>query len=171
MKLKFCIGIFFILLSNSLIISAQDPLLDILGKELNREFADLSKQEIPAYYLSYRVADQNVLDIAGSFGTIDRIQRNNSRTLTTQVRVGSRELDNFHEIRGASSMIMQNSTPLPIVNDESAVRQILWQVTNDQYFQAIQKLTQVKGNIAVNADAEDKYPDFKEKNVSQYIDK
>jgi TldD protein len=171
MKLKCCIGLFFIIVGDSLPLTAQDPLLEILGKELNREFADLNKQEIPAYYLSYRVADQNVLDIAGSFGTIDRIQRNKSRTLTAQVRVGSSELDNFHEIRGTSSMIMQNTTPIPVVNDESSINQILWQVTNDQYFQAVQKLTQVKGNIAVNAVEEDKSPDFSRESATQYYEK
>jgi predicted Zn-dependent protease len=36
----------------------------------------------------------------------------------------------------------------------------LWQATNDQYYQAVQRLTQVKGNMAVNAPTEDKSPDF-----------
>jgi len=171
MKLKFCVRIFFSLFLSYFTLSAQEPLIDILGKELTREFNDLSKQEIPAYFLSYRIADQYLLDIAGSFGTIDRIQRNNGRILTAQIRVGSRALDNFHEIRGASSMMIQNSTPIPVVNDASAITQILWQVTNDQYFQAIQRLTQVKGNIAVNAAEEDKSPDFSEETAVNYYEK
>jgi predicted Zn-dependent protease len=153
------------------IISGQEPLLDILTKELNREFNELNKQEIPAYFLSYRVAEQSTLDITGSFGTLDRIQRNNTRLLTTMVRVGSPELDNFHEIRGGSSFLSQSSQPLPFVNDANTISHILWQSTSDQYYQAIQKLTQVKGNIAVNVAQEDKSPDFSDEAATQYIDK
>ncbi|MCX6328130.1 MAG: TldD/PmbA family protein [Bacteroidia bacterium] len=171
MKQKFFFIQFLVLLLSPGIISAQDPLLDILEKELNREFSELKKQEIPTYFLSYRVAEQSVLDIYGSYGCLDRIQRNNTRQLTTMLRVGSPELDNFHELRGTSSYISQTSQQLPVLNDASAISQILWQSTNDQYFQAIQKLTQVKGNIAVNVAQEDKSPDFSEEPASQYIDK
>jgi TldD protein len=170
MKQKSYIMLFVALLLSPFIISAQEPLLDILEKELLREFTELKKQEIPPYYLSYRVSEQSVIDIGGSFGCLDRIQRTNGRQLTTMLRVGSPELDNFHEIRGASSMISQNSPQLPVSNDESAIRQILWQATNEQYFQAVQKLTQLKGNIAVNVAQEDKSPDFSEEPAVQYVE-
>ena len=170
MKQKSYKVLFVALLLNPFFISAQEPLLDIMGKELLREFTEMKKQEIPPYYLSYRVAEQSVIDIAGSFGCLDRIQRTNNRQLTTMLRVGTPELDNFHEIRGASSMISQNRSQLPVVNDESAIRLILWQTTNEQYFQAVQKLTQLKGNIAVNVAQEDKSPDFSEETAVQYVE-
>jgi TldD protein len=170
MNKNLCIILFAVLLLDPFIISSQEPLLDILEKELLREFSDLKKQEMPPYYLSYRVAEQSVMSIYGSFGTLDRIQRTSSRLLTTMLRVGSPELDNFHEIRGTSSYTPQSSVQLPVVNDEGAIRQILWQTTNDQYFQAVQKLTQLKGNIAVNVAQEDKSPDFSDEPAVQYSD-
>jgi TldD protein len=170
MKRKFYVFLLFVLLLNPFLLLAQEQFLDILEKELVREFSELKKQEIPVYYLCYRVAEQAGIEIYSSFGCLDRIQRNNTRQLTTQLRVGSPELDNFHEIRGVSSYIQQNYLQLPVVNDEAAIRQILWQTTNEQYYQAIQKLTQLKGNIAVNTAQEDKSPDFSEEPAVQYIE-
>lgn len=160
----------FVLLLNPFKAFAQEQFLDILGKELTRQFNELSKQEIPAYYLSYRVAEQSSLNITGSFGSIDRIQRNSIRMLTSQMRVGSSELDNFHEMKGGGLSMMQNYLPLPLVNDETAISQVLWQTINDQYYQAIQKLTQIKGNMAVNIAQEDKSPDFSDEPAIQYFE-
>lgn len=149
---------------------AQDPLLEVLEKELNREFAALKTQEIPAYFLSYRVAEQSATDIAGSFGCIERVSHNTSRQLTTMIRVGSPDLDNFHEIKGANPFMSNNRIQIPIDNQEDAIRFTLWQATNDQYFQAVQRLTQVKGNMAVNAPTEDKSPDFITGTAVQYTE-
>jgi len=59
---------------------------------------------------------------------------------------------------------------LPIDDDEVAIRQILWQATNRQYFQAIQRLTQLKGNLAVAVAQEDKSPDFTEEQAVEYYE-
>jgi TldD protein len=168
MKQKIHLIFVAVLLLNPFVISAQDQLLNILEKELTREFAGLKKQEISPYYLSYRVVEQSSLYITGSFGCLDNLQRSNSRQLTVMLRVGSPELDNFHEIKGAGSVISQTNIPLPVVNDESAISFVLWQTTNDQFFQAVQKLTQIKGNIAVNVAQEDKSPDFSDEPASKY---
>lgn len=158
------------LLINFISASAQDPLSEILEKELIREYSELKKQEIPPYYMSYRVADQTTVDIVSSFGCLDRIQRNNNRQLTTMIRVGSPELDNFHELKGVNSNVQMTRTLLPVGNDELAIRQVLWQTTNESYFQAVQKLTQIKGNKAVNVAQEDKSPDFAEASPAQYFE-
>jgi len=147
---------------------AQDPLIEVLEKELNREFAELKKQEIPAYFISYRVNEQNSVDIAGSFGSLERVARNTNRQLTTMMRVGSPELDNFHEIKGGNPMFSINRAQLPIDNNNDAIRQVLWQATNDQYYQAVQRFTQVKGSLAVNAPTEDKSADFITGTAVQY---
>lgn len=139
---------------------AQDQLLDILTKELNREFSELKKQEVPAYFMSYRVGEQTVVDITGSFGCLERVAHNTSRQLTTMMRVGSPELDNFHETKGLGPMMPMSRAQLPLDNNEDAIRQILWQNTSENYYQAIQRLTQIKGSKAVNSPNEDKSPDF-----------
>lgn len=160
MTQKIHLFLVFLLVMNCHIASAQDPLLNIMGKELNREFSELKKQDVPAYFMSYRVGEQTVIDIAGSFGCLERVAHNTSRQLTTMMRVGSPDLDNFHETKGLGPMMSMSRPQLPLDNDEDAIRQILWQTTSENYYQAIQRLTQVKGSQAVNSPNEDKSPDF-----------
>lgn len=162
--------LFVVTLMNPIFILAQDPLLSSLEKELNREFSELKKQEIPAYYISYRVAEQTLIEIAGSFGALDKFQRNSSRQLTTQVRVGSSEMDNFRQTREVNQFSPYTRTLLPVGNDDDAIRQVLWQATSENYFQAIQKLTQIKGSQAVNVAREDKAPDFSDEPAVQYYE-
>lgn len=150
----------FLLLLLSFSVSAQDPLLDILQKELTREFEELKKQEIPPYFMSYKVSDRTNIDIIGSFGCKERVTTTRNRQLAAQIRVGSSDLDNFHEIKGSYPMSMISRLQLPVEYNEDAIRQILWQTTNENYLLAIQKLTQIKGNQAVNVPDEDKSPDF-----------
>lgn len=153
------------------VVSAQDLLLDVLQKENFREFSELKKQDIPAYFISYRVADQTSLSIVSSFGLLDRIQRSKTRQLTTMMRVGSPELDNFHELPGMNPYMQVTSPPLlPVVDDEAAIRQVLWQATNENYFQAVQRLTQIKGKIPVNVAQEDKSLDFIEGQPVKYFE-
>lgn len=170
MKQKICLFLSYFLVMSCHNLWAQDPLLDILDKEISREYSELKKQEISPYYMSYRVAEQTTMDIYSSFGCLDRIQRNNNRQLTTMIRVGSPELDNFHELKGINSFNQMTRVQLPVGNDETAIRQILWQTTNENYFQAVQKLTQIKGNKAVNVAQEDTSPDFVEASPAQYFE-
>ncbi len=160
MTQKIHLFLVFLLVMNCHVTSAQDPLLNIMEKELNREFSELKKQDVPAYFMSYRVGEQTVIDIAGSFGCLERVAHNTSRQLTTMMRVGSPDLDNFHETKGLGPMMSMSRPQLPLDNDEDAIRQILWQTTSENYYQAIQRLTQVKGSQAVNSPNEDKSPDF-----------
>jgi len=150
----------FLLVFISFGVSAQDPLLDIMQKELTREFNELKKQEIPPYFISYKVGERSNIDIVGSFGCLERVNTANYRQLATQIRVGSPEIDNFHEIKGLNPVVPTNRTQLPLENNENAIRQILWQATNENYYQSIQRLTQIKGSRAVNVPDEDKSPDF-----------
>ena len=119
-------------------VTAQDPLLDIMQKELTREFDELKKQEIPPYFMSYKIGERSNIDIVGSFGCMERVNTANYRQLATQIRVGSPELDNFHEIKGLNPMMSQTRIQLPVENNEAAIRQILWQATNENYYQSIQ---------------------------------
>jgi TldD protein len=159
MKLK---SAFFFLLCLTFLysgISGQEPLLDILQKELNREFIELNKQEIPVYFMSYRVTEKTLTELSASFGCVDFNAQTNTRQLTVMVRIGSPELDNYHELKNAPPPYSQ-SYWLPVENGEEAIRQILWQASNNTYFQALQRYTQIKGTLSVNVPQEDKSSDF-----------
>lgn len=149
---------------------AQDPLLDILGKELDREFSELKKQQTPVYFLSYRVEDQSTCAISGSFGTLNAVNRTKSRQQTPMLRVGSPELDNFHETKDPGFYVSSRSYSLPLENDPNAIAQSLWKCTNDLYYQSVQRLSQIKGRQSVDVPNEDKSPDFINGTAVKYVE-
>jgi predicted Zn-dependent protease len=167
---KFCFLLAFVLLVNCHFLFAQDPLLEILEKELNREFAELKKQEIPAYYIAYRVSDIEVVEINGSHGGLESNRRVTNRILTPMVRVGTPERDNFHPMRGSVGFNFLGITELPLENNELAISQLLWQATNTSYQNALNQYGRIKGSTATNAAEEDKSPDFTKVEQTKYLD-
>lgn len=140
-------------------VQGQDKLLDILSDEVSREMETLKKQEVPVYYIGYRVDDVKRTNMGASFGVITNSDKVHVRVLTVTVRVGSPDLDNFHPLRGNSAS-MRTNTDFPLSDDPFAVKQMLWAATNDAYQQAVNNYTKAKANVTVKADEEDKSPDF-----------
>ena len=136
---------------------AQDNLINILNDELQREMQVLKQQETPAYYLSYRVDEVTGFSINTSFGALTYADATKSRYLTVTVRVGSSQMDNYHQLRDNSFSYPDFGTiELPSSDEPLAVKQVLWKATNDAYEQAIADFTKVKANIAVKVEEEDK---------------
>ncbi|MBI5218909.1 MAG: TldD/PmbA family protein [Bacteroidia bacterium] len=147
--------------------------LDILSEELNRNMTSLKDQAAAPYFISYRVCETKTWDIQASFGNIVKPDIKNKRMLTVMVRVGSSELDNFHELRGDNSGYMDgwsDGTPVAIENEPEAIKQTLWSETNDGYRKATDKFAKVQANVAVKVAAEDKSPDFSKENAEKYIE-
>jgi TldD protein len=170
MNQKTLIILFISIYVSTVAVNAQDPLLNILEKELNREFAELKNQEVPAYFLSYRVGEQSTVTISASFGCLVQVNKTKNRHLTTMLRVGSPELDNFHQTKSSIVPMSNSFTQLPVENDKDAINQIIWKNTNDLYFQAVQRLAQIKANQAVSVPDEDKSPDFSLGTAVKYCD-
>lgn len=146
-------------------LAAQDSLLSILSRELDREFAELGKQEVAPYHLSFRVDDMTNTEIEASFGDLMSSDTDRRRILTVQVRVGSPELDNTHEIRYGGEYLnlglgSSRWAPLPLDDRPEALAQALWQRTDQEYREAVENLARAKANVAVNVEAEDRSPDF-----------
>jgi len=136
--------------------------LDILQSELQRNFQVLSKEQTPAYYIAYTVADQRSAQIAASFGALQRSGESRSRFATVEVRVGDYTLDNTHPIRGDARVAAPrvNQALLPLTDDEQPIRQALWTTTDRAFKQATEGLTRVKTNVAAKVKEDDPAPDF-----------
>ncbi|MDR2980355.1 MAG: TldD/PmbA family protein [Bacteroidales bacterium] len=165
----------FLLFSLSIVGLAQsqtDPLLDILQTELDRNMAVFGHNTKPVYLLSYRVDDLTDHNIRAIFGDLQSSTTNRQRILTIQVRVGSYELDNFHELRDDMSRYfsIRRSIFLPITDDNKAIAQILWRETDLAYKEAIARLEKVKANVAVKVESEDKAPDYSEAEINTYFE-
>jgi TldD protein len=136
---------------------APDPILSTMKAELARANAELGKTDQPPYYLSYTVYDQDFIVLVGAYGSLLTDATASRRQADVTMRVGTPALDNTHG-QSRSSGISFGS--LPVGNDPDAISRVLWELTDREYKRAVPALLNVKTNTAVQAEEEDKSPDF-----------
>lgn len=144
-----------------------DVVLATMQAELNRAKTDLAKSEPAPYFLSYTVYDQNQTVIAASYGGLLSNATLRRRSADVTMRVGTPQLDNTHGQSRASGM---TSGPLPLNDDEDAEARGLWELTDRAYKRAAPAYLNVKTNTAVQAEEEDKSPDFSKEVPTVHVD-
>src|SRR6185436_10447351 len=108
-----------------------NPVGQALEQEMKRAFEFLKAKGDPApYFISYSVRENESVDIGASLGALTSSQKDKSRVLDIDVRVGNYDLDNTHQIRGQRGA---NTGPaftypvlMPIDNDVDALRSVIW---------------------------------------------
>lgn len=151
-------------------IFAQDPLLEILKKELNREMEYLKKETVPPYFLSYQVYDTHYTSISSSFGSLTNSDSNRFRFLSTTIRIGDYLFDNTHTFPNDQNGIgdaLGNSLPIPFEDVDLSIRQALWKSTDAAYRSAVSIYLSKKNNTK---DSESKLPDFSKEKPSVYVE-
>ena len=166
----------FIVVCMQQIVTAQTLLLQTLKSEADRNLAELKKQPVPAYYISYRVYDQTAHYITASFGNITQSIPYSQRLFNVAVRVGSPEMDNTREIkegneRGYADYNSSGYGVLGIEDNPTAWKLTLWQKTDALYVEATKRFEKVKANVAVKVSSEDKSPDFSMETPEHYTEK
>ena len=144
--------------------AASDVVMKALDKEMERSFAGLKNAEkVPLYYLAYELTDSRYRGLAARLGALRYDSPQHNATLDVDVRVGSMELDNTHQVKGGNAWAnypQQVNWPVPIERDEAALRARIWEYTDKAYKQAEESYTKVKMNKAVTAAEDDPSPDF-----------
>ena len=150
----------------------SDDLLQLLQTELQKNKAQFDQNQSGVYLLSYRVDEQTSYNVWSSLGSLIYNRQQTERILTVQVRVGSYELDNFHELRDDYSDYLSgiSSVKLPLNDDSQALAQIIWRETDRAYREAKQRYEKVKANVAVKAEADDHAPDYSNAAVETYFE-
>jgi TldD protein len=82
------------------------------------------------------------------------------------MRVGSPELDNTHGPSRSSGM---TSDMLPLDGNAEATSRVLWEMTDRAYKRAAPAFMNVKTNTAVQAEEEDKSPDFSKEQPKVHV--
>jgi TldD protein len=137
--------------------ATPDAVLSTMQKEMSRAKADLAKSDPAPYFLSYTVYDQDQILIAASYGGILSNSTSRRRSADVTMRVGTPQLDNTHGQSRSSGM---TSGSLPLDDDPDAEARVLWELTDRAYKRAAPAYLNVKTNTAVQAEEEDKSPDF-----------
>ncbi len=160
------------------VLSAQqtpsDAVLNAMQMELNRSLQNLKKTPTPPYFLSYQLTDNKSTQVSASFGALTGSTEQNSRLLDLDLRVGDYSLDNTHPLREAGrSMDFSDQLErqkIPLEDDPDALRVALWHETERKYRSAVQHLQQVKANVQVKVEAEDRSGDFSHEAAETYFE-
>jgi TldD protein len=149
---------------------AQSPsLIQILQDELQRNFEILKQKGDPApYFISYEVTENESWILSASMGALAADNHQVGRYLDVTVRVGSRQLDNYHRMgdRGAVAF----GASIPIENAANAIRRLAWLETDRAYRNAVERLIQIKTSQQVNVAPDDDSADFSEEPPSVFTE-
>lgn len=155
-----------------------DILLDSLVTELTRSKKGLpGEKDAPLYYLSYRVTDGEAWSSSASFGALEgQAAKKNPlagrmRLLDIVARVGTKDLDNSHKVRGSYDFDFGGGgRGLPVEDDSGALQVALWKATDEAVRSATKDLLKVRANVAVKAAEEDRAPDFSTDKPQQRVE-
>ncbi len=139
-----------------------------MAQELNRNYSVLKeKADPPPYFLSYEVTEQEYRSVSGSLGTISSATGGKSRVLDVSVRVGTPQLDNYHQVRGERGQFTSGA-PLSVEDTPDAIKRRLWLETDRAYRSAAERLIRIKTNTQVKVAAEDNSDDFSTEQPSRF---
>ena len=149
-------------------------LLQAMQEELDRSFAELKDaEEAPLYYLMYAVTEEIQASLSYTGGALRSDSSDRSRTLDIDLRVGSRELDNTHQLRGRGGFGGGRggggSATVAIDDDPASIKAAIWLATDRAYKQAQQRLVRVENERAVKVEEEDTSNDFSEEEPARHL--
>jgi len=137
----------------------DDPVFRALSDELNRSMQRLEMKDVPLpYFLSYRVRDYDVINVAARYGAVVVSDQRRDRYLHVDLRVGSPELDNTNYYADWSN-VWDNRADLPEENQYDALRHALWYRTDQAYKAAAEALAGKKAYLQTHP-VKDTIPDF-----------
>src|SRR5437667_8397965 len=145
--------------------STPGPVLQALEREMKRAFEVLKQKGDPSpYFISYSVRENSSFNIESSLGALRSSNRELSRLLDVDVRVGEYQLDSTHQIRGPRGTNTGPNFTYPVLmptdNDIDALRSVVWLETDQKYKAAVERFIQVKANRTIKVDEEDTTADL-----------
>ncbi|HUJ58833.1 MAG TPA: metallopeptidase TldD-related protein [Kofleriaceae bacterium] len=150
----------------------RSPILDILKDENEREIAQLRTQPEPAYYIGYQLVEQRIVSLEADGGALVTDQDDVARNLDVDVRVGSPNLDNTHQLsddpNGLNAPLTRRGN-IPFGDDKLALQDLLWLETDRRYHEASSALAYVRQDQATLSKKSGD-PDFSSEPVEIYVE-
>jgi TldD protein len=158
-----------ILAGQVLFAQTKDELINILKKELDREFNELQQQDYPPYYIEYRVNENTSKEISAFMGSLIESTGYKSRALATTVKIGDYSFDNTRPMNGESMQENFNYGVIPVENNSKAINQYLWLFTDAAYKQAREQYLNLENNYE-KKEGKIIVPDFAKVEPAVYIE-
>ncbi len=132
---------------------APDPVTRALADELARSIERLRLGDQPRpYFISYRVEDVRLTEVAATFGSLVASREARNRFLAVEVRVGDPSFDNtnFFTFPGASGGLARSfrgRAQVPLTDDYRELRRQAWLLTDSAYKQALDQLARKRAAL------------------------
>lgn len=142
---------------------AARPLMECLADELKYSMENLVAADgTKPYYMGYTVHHEVRPIVSATLGAITRNQERTERKLNIDLRVGDYALDNTHQLRGGgpSHAFGSGNIALSIGDNPDSIRHAVWYHTDRIFKQAVKRLSQIKTNLKVKVEEEDRSADF-----------
>jgi TldD protein len=125
----------------------DDVVFRALNDELARSKGQLRLDQYAApYFVSYTVRQADQLSLTASFGALGRTDRQRTRSLHVDVRVGDYTFDNSSSSSSPFAQMMgtRHGRPVTADDDYDAIRHQVWLSTDSAYKRAIEELAAKK---------------------------
>jgi len=145
--------------------TASNSISRALEEEVRRSMDVLKQRGNPApYFINYQVNDIRGVQAEASLGALRQSNKQHSRYLDIDVRVGDYQYDNTHQIRGqrggSGGSNFNYPVVMPLDDDIDALKSVIWLETDRRYKSAVERLIQVRANRTIKVDEEDTSADF-----------
>ena len=137
-----------------------DVVMRAMCDEMERSMRSLQLAELERpYFLSYRVDERHQVRASGHFGALASSNRNKTRSLSIELRVGGPDLDNSNYLpTGFEGSPLASSYRLPLDDDYRELRRQMWTATDSAYKHALETLS--KKRAALQNKTREEVPDF-----------
>ena len=131
-------------------------MVDELGRSMTLTMEDLEKP----YYVQYNAEDSVHYRISASYGALITSESSHDRSLSSNTRIGSYELDNTNFGGGRSQRGGFGArVSLPIDDNYMALRQEIWRCSDYDYKASVERLTRKRAYMK-DKEIEDRPNDF-----------
>jgi predicted Zn-dependent protease len=103
-----------------------DPILDLLGDELDRAKLARAASAVAPYFLAAEIEDTSSITLRAEDGALHGVNRQTFRRVDVDVRSGTPTLDSSHALRSGDDDRVTSGRALPIGEDLGVLRRDLW---------------------------------------------
>jgi hypothetical protein len=145
---------------------ASDVVMRAMQDEIDRSMKELKMEDLDLpYFIAYRIDEISASEAAATFGSLTSMDTGRQRSLTVEIRVGARELDNTNFMsmsslqNGSIFRQMSAGNQMPLDDDYQEIRRKIWLATDSAFKEALEAISQKRAALQ-NKTRTDELPDF-----------